>query len=67
MQRLGTGARQLAEGDLTVRLRLDTGDPDLDPISHSFNEMAVAVASRIDRERRFANVSHELRSRHPPW
>ncbi len=62
LQRLGAGARQLAAGDLTVRLP-ETGDPDLDPISDSFNEMAVAVASRIDRERRFvANVSHELRS-----
>jgi signal transduction histidine kinase len=62
LQRLGSGAQQLAAGDLSVRLP-DTGDPDLDPISDSFNEMAVAVASRIDRERRFvANVSHELRS-----
>ena len=62
LQRLGTGAQQLAAGDLSVRLP-DTGDPDLDPISDSFNEMAVAVASRIERERRFvANVSHELRS-----
>ncbi|MCU0299990.1 MAG: HAMP domain-containing histidine kinase [Candidatus Nanopelagicales bacterium] len=62
LELLGAGAQQLASGDLSVRLP-DTGDPDLDPISDSFNEMAVAVASRIDRERRFvANVSHELRS-----
>lgn len=62
LRQLGDGARQLAAGDLSVRLP-DTGDPDLDPIADSFNEMAVAVASRIDRERRFvANVSHELRS-----
>jgi signal transduction histidine kinase len=62
LRQLGDGAQQLAAGDLTVRLP-DTGDPDLDPIADSFNEMAVAVASRIDRERRFvANVSHELRS-----
>jgi signal transduction histidine kinase len=62
LRQLGDGARQLAAGDLSVRLS-DTGDPDLDPIADSFNEMAVAVASRIDRERRFvANVSHELRS-----
>ncbi len=62
VERLGSGARMLAAGDLSVRLP-DTGDPDLDPISDSFNEMAVAVASRIERERRFvANVSHELRS-----
>lgn len=60
--RLGQGARELASGDLSVRLP-DTGDPDLDPISDAFNEMAVAVASRIERERRFVgNVSHELRS-----
>jgi two-component system sensor histidine kinase MtrB len=62
LERLGTGAQRLAAGDLSVRLP-DAGDPDLDPISDSFNEMAAAVASRIDRERRFvANVSHELRS-----
>ena len=62
LRRMGAGAQRLAAGDLTVRLP-DTGDPDLDPISDSFNEMAVAVASRIERERRFvANVSHELRS-----
>ncbi len=62
LQRMGAGARQLAAGDLSVRLP-DTGDPDLDPLSDSFNDMAVAVASRIERERRFvANVSHELRS-----
>jgi signal transduction histidine kinase len=62
LEQLGFGARRLAAGDLTVRLP-DTGDPDLDPISDAFNDMAVAVASRIERERRFvANVSHELRS-----
>jgi two-component system sensor histidine kinase MtrB len=62
LRRMGAGAQRLAAGDLSVRLP-DTGDPDLDPISDSFNEMAVAVASRIERERRFvANVSHELRS-----
>jgi len=41
----------------------ETGDKDLDPIAGSFNDMAEAVQSRIQRERRFsANVSHELRS-----
>ncbi len=59
---LGAGARQVADGDLDVRLP-GTGDPDLDPIGAAFNDMTEAVRSRIAREQRFAaNVSHELRS-----
>lgn len=59
---LSDSARQVAAGDLTVRLR-PTGDRDLDPIGDSFNEMAEAVTQQLVRERRFtANVSHELRS-----
>ncbi len=62
VRRLGDAARRVADGDLATRIAL-TGDPDLDPIASSFNEMAEAVEVRIDRERRFsANVSHELRS-----
>ena len=59
---LGEGARGIASGDLNTRID-ETGDADLDPIARSFNDMAEAVQSRIQRERRFsANVSHELRS-----
>ena len=62
LRRLGAGARRIASGDLGTRID-ETGDRDLDPIAGSFNEMAEAVQSRIQRERRFsANVSHELRS-----
>lgn len=62
VRRLGGGVRRIAGGELTTRIDL-TGDPDLDPIAESFNEMAGAVQARIARERRFsANVSHELRS-----
>jgi len=62
VRRLGAGTRRIASGDLATRID-ETGDPDLDPIAESFNEMAEAVQSRIQRERRFsANVSHELRS-----
>jgi len=62
LKTLGAGARRIASGDLGTRIPLTT-DADLDPIATSFNEMAEAVQSRIQRERRFsANVSHELRS-----
>lgn len=62
LRQTADGARLVAAGDLSVRLP-STGDPDLDPIAESFNEMAEAVQAQISRERRFtANVSHELRS-----
>ncbi len=62
LRRLGAGTRRIASGDLGTRID-ETGDHDLDPIAESFNGMAEAVQSRIQRERRFsANVSHELRS-----
>lgn len=62
VRRLGAGARRIAGGELSTRIDL-AGDPDLDPIASSFNDMAGAVQARIARERRFsANVSHELRS-----
>lgn len=62
VRRLSGGARRLAAGDLTTRIAI-SGDPDLDPIAVSFNDMAESVQARIAREVRFtANVSHELRS-----
>lgn len=55
-------AERIAEGDMSARLA-PADDPDLQPLIHSFNEMAVALDTRILRERRFAaDVSHELRT-----
>jgi signal transduction histidine kinase len=52
----------LAGGRLDARLEVSE-DPDLRPISASFNDMAQTLQDRIERDARFASdVSHELRS-----
>jgi signal transduction histidine kinase len=57
-----TAALALAAGRLDTRLETSE-DPDLRPISASFNDMAQALQDRIERDARFASdVSHELRS-----
>jgi signal transduction histidine kinase len=62
LSRVAGAAGALAEGGLDTRLE-EEGDPDLDRLVSSFNEMADAVQMRIEREARFASdVSHELRS-----
>jgi two-component system sensor histidine kinase MtrB len=59
---MATAAGRIAEGDLDARLDV-FGDPELEPLQHSFNEMADKVQERIERERRFtSDVSHELRT-----
>ncbi|MBI2703732.1 MAG: HAMP domain-containing protein [Actinobacteria bacterium] len=59
---VGTAAGAIAGGRLDTRLEV-SGDPDLDTLTVSFNEMAAALESRLDRDARFASeVSHELRS-----
>ncbi|MFM8867552.1 MAG: ATP-binding protein [Ilumatobacteraceae bacterium] len=60
--RVSNAANGIATGGLDTRLESE-GDPDLDQIVRSFNDMADSVQSRIEREERFASdVSHELRS-----
>jgi signal transduction histidine kinase len=55
-------ALALAAGRLDTRLEA-SDDPDLRPISESFNQMAQSLQDRIERDARFASdVSHELRS-----
>lgn len=62
LSRVAIAAGELASGGLDTRLELEE-DPDLGRLTRSFNEMADAVQSRIERETRFASdVSHELRS-----
>ena len=60
--RVTGAANEIATGGLDTRLEIER-DPDLERLVTSFNEMADAVQSRIEREQRFASdVSHELRS-----
>lgn len=62
LRRITTAAGEIAAGDLSTRVAAER-DRDLEPLVDSFNEMADAVETRIEREARFASdVSHELRS-----
>jgi two-component system, OmpR family, sensor histidine kinase MtrB len=62
LSRVSAAALSLAGGRLETRLE-GGEDPDLEPITASFNEMAQALQDRIERDARFASdVSHELRS-----
>lgn len=62
LSRVADAAGELASGALDVRMEREN-DEDLDRLADSFNAMADAVQTRIEREARFASdVSHELRS-----
>ncbi|MEZ5140932.1 MAG: HAMP domain-containing sensor histidine kinase [Acidimicrobiales bacterium] len=55
-------AEAIADGNLDTRMAV-SGDPDLDTLSTSFNDMAQTLQDRLERDARFASeVSHELRS-----
>jgi signal transduction histidine kinase len=62
LSRVATAAGEIAGGGLDTRMPHEN-DPDLDRLARSFNDMADAVQTRLEREARFASdVSHELRS-----
>jgi signal transduction histidine kinase len=62
LSRVADAAGQIASGGLGARLE-PASDPDLARLAGTFNDMADAVQTRIEREVRFASdVSHELRS-----
>jgi two-component system, OmpR family, sensor histidine kinase MtrB len=59
---VGEAAQAIAGGRLDTRLEAEE-DPDLRPLTDSFNAMVQALQERIERDARFASeVSHELRS-----
>lgn len=56
-------AGAIAGGELDTRLDAEAADPDLEPLTNSFNAMVDQLQERIEREARFnSDVSHELRS-----
>ncbi|MGH9132703.1 MAG: HAMP domain-containing sensor histidine kinase [Ilumatobacteraceae bacterium] len=62
LSRVADAAGEIAAGGLGARLE-PASDPDLARLAGTFNDMADAVQTRIEREVRFASdVSHELRS-----
>jgi signal transduction histidine kinase len=59
---VSAAAGRIADGDFTARLD-HQADPDLDRVAGSFNSMANALETRIERDERFvSDVTHELRS-----
>lgn len=62
LSRVAAAAGSIAAGGLDARMSPEN-DPDLERLARSFNDMADAVQTRLEREARFASdVSHELRS-----
>lgn len=62
LTRVTTAAKEITGGELGTRLD-PAAEPDLGVLATSFNRMVDELATRIERDRRFAaDVSHELRS-----
>jgi len=62
LRRVAVTANEIATGRIDRRLDA-SGDPDLGPLTDSFNSMVDALQTQIKREARFSSdVSHELRS-----
>jgi two-component system, OmpR family, sensor histidine kinase MtrB len=61
LRRVSAVAQQVRDGGPSARLE-PSGDPDLDPLTDSFNGMLDELEERARREARFASdVSHDLR------
>ena len=62
LEPLSDASRQLAAGDLSVRVP-ELGDLDLNDLGEAFNEMATELEATRDREREFIlGVGHDLRT-----
>jgi signal transduction histidine kinase len=60
---LDSAAHAIATGQLTARVPVRDGPPELRRLAAAFNEMADAVSTSIEQQKRFvANASHQLRN-----
>jgi signal transduction histidine kinase len=63
VRRLQRASSQLAGGDLTARVEVDDGPPELRALADTFNRTAEQLALLVDSQRRFvADASHQLRT-----
>ncbi len=63
IRKLASAARQIAHGDLSVRVPTGYQNEELEELSIAFNNMAVALQnSETVRQEFVANVSHELKT-----
>ena len=62
VRRLDAAARQVAEGDLTVRARVE-GSAEQQSLARTFNDMTERIGRLLDSQREFvADASHQLRT-----
>jgi signal transduction histidine kinase len=63
LKSLDAAARQLADGDLAIRARVDSGPPELRRLGTTFNRMAGRLEALVYGNRAvIADVSHQLRT-----
>lgn len=63
VRRLENASRQLAEGDLTVRVPTNDGTPELRALAETFNITSHRLGRLVESQRRFvADASHQLRT-----
>lgn len=63
VESLEKGAERMAAGDLSHRVQVERGPPELRHLAATFNEMAARVESLVETQRGFvADASHQLRT-----
>ncbi|RNL82864.1 HAMP domain-containing sensor histidine kinase [Halostreptopolyspora alba] len=60
---LDQATRAISEGDLTTRVRTESGPPELRDLGESFNRMAETITTLLERQRAFVSYAgHQVRN-----